>query len=223
MEKLKAFLGTGYGYGSGSGSGSGYGSGYGSSYGYGYGSGDGSGSGSGSSYGSGSGSSYGSGSGYGYGSGSGDGSGIKSINGQKIHKIDNVFTIIDNLKGNIAKGKIVNPDLTMDKCYVVKQGNMFAHGKTLRQAREAIISKILLDKPVEERVTEFKKAFKKGVKYKAKLFYDWHYRLTGSCEYGRDNFVKNKSIDLNKDMFTIQEFVKLVDSSYGGNIVKQVL
>lgn len=116
-EKIKEFLNispdSGFGYGSGSGSGFGYGSGYGDGYG----------SGSGFGFGSG----YGSDSGDGFGYGDGDGSGLKSFNGNKIYLVDGVNTIVKSIKGNIAKGYILDKDFTINKCYIAKGQNKFAH------------------------------------------------------------------------------------------------
>ena len=69
--------------------------------------------------GSGDGSGYGSGSGDGYGYGYGEGYGIKTINENTVHTIDNVPTLIDHVHGNIAKGRILSSDLTLNTCYVV--------------------------------------------------------------------------------------------------------
>lgn len=138
-DKVKAFLSVsdGSGDGSGNGSGYGYGSGYGDGYGYDSGNGDGDGDGYGSGYGSGSGygdgSGYGSGNGSGYGdgygngdgSGNGSGYGIKSFNGEKVYRIDGVNTIIHSVRGNTAHGEIVNDDLTLTQCYIVKQDGFF--------------------------------------------------------------------------------------------------
>ena len=116
-EFLKIEIGSGSGYGDGSGDG--YGSGYGDGYGdgSGYGSGSGSGYGDGSGYGSG----YGDGSGSGYGDGYGDGSGLKAINNHRVYKIDDIPTIILSIHKNIARGKIVNRDLTFANCYIAKR------------------------------------------------------------------------------------------------------
>ncbi len=188
-DKIKQFLNTGYGSGDGSGDGSGYGygygsgdgsgdgsgSGYGSGYGYGYGSGYGYGDGSGygSGYGSGDGSGDGSGSGYGYGSGdgsgdgygygsgdgSGDGSGVKSVNGNTIYIVDNIPTIITNVKGNIAKGFIFQSDLSLTPCFIVKGNNQFSHGSTLHEAFESLQEKLYDDSTEEERIDKFKENF----------------------------------------------------------------
>ena len=142
MEGIKKFIeiqnchghgcGSGSGYGSGDSSGDsyggdGYGSGYGSGDGDGYGSGDGSGYGSGYGYGSGDGSGYGSGSGDGYSYGSGDGDDIKFFKNDPVYYIDCVPTIIKKVRGNVAKGHIVNKDLTTEPCYIAKE-NGFSLG-----------------------------------------------------------------------------------------------
>ena len=216
--------GSGSGYGSGDGSGSGYGSGSGSAYGDGYGYGYGSGYGYG--YGSGNGSGSGSGYGYGYGSGyaSGDGyESLKSLNNYIVYKIDHIPTIITHLRNNIAKGFIVNKDLTLTPCYVVKQNNLFAHGETLKKAMIDLSNKLFQSMNEEERVKEFWKIFKPQTKYPAMLFFEWHNKLTGSCEIGRRSFVKDKNVDLEKDKFTVEEFVEICKDSYGGEIIKSLL
>ena len=227
-DKIELFLsvssgsgsGSGYGYGDGYGYGSGYGYGYGSGYGYGYGygsgSGDGSGSGSGSGYG------YGDGDGYGYGSGDGSGSGLKSFNNQKVYYIDGVPTVIERIHGNLARGFIVNKDLTIEKCYVAKGNDLFAHGATAKGAAKALQDKILANMDVDEKIDEFIKKFSLGVKYPANDFYEWHHILTGSCELGRNTFVKNNSIDLENGMYTVEEFIEITKNAFGGDIIKQL-
>ena len=202
-KKIERFLsleigsGSGSGYGSGSGSGSGDGSGYGSGYG------------------------SGSGSGYGSGYGSGSGSGIKSINGLKVYKIDGVQTIMTNVIRNVAKGFILSKDFTLKKCFVVKGQNMFAHGETLEKAREDLQNKIFSELDVEERIAEFKKTFKANKKYKGTEFYKWHNLLTGSCEMGRNEFVRSHEIDL-EDEFTVKEFIDICKNDFGGQIIRML-
>ena len=230
-DRIKQFLnigsGSGSGYGSGSGSGDcdGYGSGYGDGDGDGYGSGDcdgsGSGSGSGSGYGSGSGSGYGYG--YGYGSGSGDGYGVKSINGNPIYVVDNIPTIITNVKGNIAKGFILHSDLSLTPCFIVKENNQFSHGNTLHEAFESLQEKLYDDSTEEERIDKFKEHFSDfSKKYSAKDLFIWHHVLTGSCKAGREAFCKDKGIDVNNDRFTVYEFIELTKNSYGGDIIRRL-
>ena len=220
-EKIKAFLsisdGSGSGYGSGSGSGygsgSGDGSGDGSGYGYGSGSGDGSGYGSG----------YGDGDGYGSGSGSGSGSGIKNFNGEPVYRIDGVNTLIRSVRGNVARGAILNEDLTLTTCYIAKQDNMFAHGATLRDAMEALRDKLFEDMPEEERIETFLRETDREKAYPTQYFYDWHHRLTGSCDMGRKQFARDHGVDLERGMMTLREFLELTKDAYGGDVIRKAM
>ena len=208
-DKIKQFLNTGSGYGSGSGSG--YGSGSGDGYGYG----DGSGYGDGDGYGS------GSGSGYGYGSGYGDG--VKSVNGNTIYIVDNIPTIITNVKGNIAKGFIFQSDLSLTPCFIVKGNNQFSHGSTLHEAFESLQEKLYDDSTEEERIDKFKENFSDfSKKYSAKELFVWHHILTGSCKAGRESFCRDKGIDVDNDKFTVYEFIELTRNSYGGEVIRKL-
>ena len=240
-DKIKAFLtvnsgyGSGYGYGDGSGSGDGYGSGYGYGYGdgsgYGYGYGSGSGYGSGYGDGDGSGDGYGSGSGYGSGygdgdgsgDGSGDGDGIKSFNGETVHRIDGVNTLIRSVRGNTAHGAIVNNDLTLTPCYIVKQDGVCAHGETLREAMEELRDKLFEDMPEDERIDMFLRETDREKAYPTQYFYEWHHRLTGSCNMGRKQFARDHGVDLERGMMTLTEFLELTKYAYGGDVIRKVI
>ncbi len=196
-DKLRTFLEIGYGYGYG--------------YGSGYGDGSGDGSGSGSGYGS------------GYGSGSGYGDGISFFCGAVVRMIDDVATIITSICGNVAKGYILESDLTLTPCYVAKGGNKFAHGATLREAVRGLREKLFEDMDEEERISAFWECHERGVKYPARDFFDWHHRLTGSCEMGRNSFVLSRGIDLESGMYTVEEFVAMTRDSYGGAVVARLM
>ena len=195
------------------------GDGYGSGYGDGYGSGDGSGDGSGYGYGYG----YGDGSGYGDGDGSGNGSGdgLKSFGKDTIYMIDSVQTIIKQIKGQVAKGYIVNKDFTLNPCYVVKGNGYFAHGETIRKAQESLREKIFENMDRDEAIEQFMSKFKKDKLYKGTEFFEWHHYLTGSCLMGRESFVKNHNLDLDAE-YTVNEFIALTENDYGNEIIKQL-
>ena len=224
-EWLKVDNGNGSGYGSGDGYGSGYGNGYG--YGSGYGFGFGSGSGYGYGFGFGSGDRNGSGYGSGYGSGDGNGSGygygngISKYNNHYVFIIDNISTIITSIHGNVAKGFILNKNLTLEKTFVAKGNNKFAHGKTLKEAVADLQKKIFDDLDIEEKIEMFNKQFNRVEKYSGEEFYKWHHILTDSCTAGRDNFVRENNLDLKK-LYTVDEFIKITKDSYGGNIIKKL-
>ena len=194
--KIKEFLATR----SGSGYGSGYGYGSGDGYGSGYGSGDGSGS--------------------GYGDGSGDG--IKKYDGEDVHMIDGVQTIITAVHGNIAKGFILQGDLTLTPCFIAKVEDCFAHGETVRQAVTDARDKAFEDMPQEERITAFLNAIKPNTAYPVMTLYDWHHRLTGSCEAGRKAFAKDHGIDLSAYM-TREAFFELTKDAYGGDVIREAM
>jgi len=204
-SKIERFLNIGSGDGDGDG----------------YGDGSGSGSGDGSGYYDGSGSGSGSGDGYGY--GYGDGSGIKSFNGQLVYIVDGVQTLIDEVHGNIAKGHILNSDFTLTPCFVVKQDNVFAHGETLHKAHESLQSKLFQEYPEEVRIAKFKEQYPDfDKKIPAMELFDWHNRLTGSCEMGRKSFARDHCINLDKDEFTVNEFIELTKNSYGGETIRKL-
>ena len=239
-ELIKSFLTIGYGdgYGDGSGYGSGYGSGDGSGSGSGYGSGDGSGYGSGDGYGYGDGSGYGdgyahgdgcgsgsgSGSGYGYGSGYGDLLSIKKVGDDNIYDIDGVPTAIDNIKGNIAKGRVLQADMTWEPCYIVRIGNSFAHGETIHDAQRDAQQKHMKSAPIEERLNMFKDRFPDfDEPVPAKDLFDWHNTLTGSCMMGRKQWCKDHGINVDADTFTVKEFIELTKDSYGGETIRKLI
>ncbi len=223
QERIERFLfvnsGDGSGYGSGSGDGYGGGYGYGGGSGGGYGGGDGDGSGDGSGYGSGSGDGYGGGSGGGY----GYGDGVKSLNGEIVVLVDEVPTIIRSICGNVARGAIVQSDLTLRDCWIVKQDGFFAHGDTLRGAMEAMRDKLMEDMPEDERIDAFLRETNRKKPYPAQYFYDWHHRLTGSCDMGRKAFAKDHGIDLKDGTMTLHEFLELTKNAYGGKVIRRVL
>ena len=194
--KIKEFLAARSGYGYGSGTGYGSGDGYDDGSGYGYGT--------------------------GYGASSGSGSGIKKYDGEDVHMIDGVQTIITAVHGNIAKGTILQKDLTLTPCFMAKVDGFFAHGETPRAAVEAARDKAFEGLPQEKRITAFLNAIKPNTAYPVMTLYDWHHRLTGSCEAGRKAFAKDHGIDLNADM-TREAFFELTKDAYGGSVIRKAM
>lgn len=136
--------------------------------------------------------------------------------------VDDVPTIIRHLHGNIAKGDILQSDLTLTPCFVVKQGSLFAHGGTLAEAQKALEDKVFAGLDVNEKIKVFCKEFVYGVKYPARTFFDWHHRLTGSCDAGRKAFARDRGIDVDAAEYTVNEFIALTEGAYGREIIKQL-
>ena len=186
-----------YGYGNGDG----YGSGYGDGDGYGYG--DGSGSG------------YGDGDGYGY------GSGVKTLNNRPVYYIDDVPTFIDAVKGDYAVGEIIDlGDFTTTPTYIAKVNGYFAHGETLKEAREAAESKWMEDRPLEKRIDAFVKAHPHADVQYDDLF-SWHHTLTGSCEQGRREWCRQHGL-APTDELTVRQFVTMTCNDYGRDAIRQL-
>ena len=243
MENISKFLSINSGYGSGFGDSSGFSSGFGDGFGdgsgfsfglgsglasgfsFGLGSGLGSGFGfdDGSGFGSGDGSGGGDSSSRGSGFGSGGGYGIVMFNNIPVHYVDGVPSIIKQIKNNIAKGFILNRDLTLTPCYIAKIENSFSHASTIKEAVRQASEKAFQELPIEKRIEEFWKCHNKTDKYLARDLWIWHNKLTGSCEMGRNQFVAEKGIDLDKNSFTVQEFVDMCKNHYGGKIISQLM
>ena len=229
-DKIKNFLAIDIGYGSGDGSGCGYnnyggdGGGIGSGSGCAYRRGDGEGCGDGGGYGCGD--DNGDGEGYGCGDGGGYGcgynTGLKEINGKTIYRVDRTQTIFTSVRGNVAQGFIVQSDLQLTPCFIVKENNKFAHGDTLRDAFTSLQEKLYDDNTEEERIEVFKKKFPSyDEKYDNKDLFAYHHVLTGSCRMGREEFVKDKGLSLD-DKTSVREFVELTKDAYGGDIIKEL-
>lgn len=223
-DRIKAFVSLNPGCGSGDGSGDGCG--------YGYDSGEGCGDGYRNDYVSGDGNEYGCdfgcgpgcGSGYGgfgdgFGDGDDDGYGVKEVNGDTVYIVDVVPTIIKSVRDNIAQGFILQRDLTLTPCYVVKEQNRFAHGETLHDAFSALQEKLYDDSTEEERIEAFRNKFPDyDMPYSNRDLFAYHRVLTGSCRMGRESFCKDKGIDLDGST-TVREFVELTKDSYGGDVI----
>ena len=166
-----------------------------------------------------SGSGSGDGSGDGYGDGSGYGSGVKEVNGDAVCMVDGVPTIIKSVRDNIAQGFILENDLTLEPCFIVKEQNKFAHGETLHDAFTALQEKLYDDSTEEERIEAFRKKFPEyDTSYPNRDLFAYHHVLTGSCRMGRESFCISKGIDLDGTT-TIREFIELTKGSYGGDVI----
>ena len=159
--------------------------------------------------------------GYGYGSGYGSGDGLKSVNLFPVFLVDGIKTVFHRIRGNVAKCSVVHGDLSFEPCYVVKGSGFFAHGRTLREAQEALQKKLFEDLPEEERIRLFVESHEDGKAYSNQDFFEWHNKLTGSCLMGRQQFAKEHGVDLNASM-TVREFIKLTENAFGGSTIRKL-
>lgn len=224
-DKIKQFLSLGSGYGCGEGSGNGGYFGNGEGEGYGEGSGSGSLNGEGEGYGFGDGYGCGDGSGYGCGHRYDDGLGfakLKSYNHRKVYYIDYIPTLIDSVRGNVARGYMINSDMTISACYVAKVGNSFAHGDTIHAAHADASAKHMRGMSEEERIDMFVSEHPNlDGEYPCEDLFKWHNTLTGSCEMGRTKFCRDHGISLS-EKYTIRYFLDITKNAYGGSVIKKV-
>ena len=155
--------------------------------------------------------------GYGY----GYGSGLRAFNGHRVYYIDATPTIIYDVIGSNARCAVVQSDLTLKPCYVAKVYNFFAHGDTLHDAMKAAQEKYDNNKPLEERIADFiaKYPTLDTVATNKDLFVA-HHTLTGSCLFGRQQFAKEHSVDVEHGSMTVGEFIELTKNAYGGDAIR---
>ena len=120
-------------------------------------------------------------------------------------------------------GSIVKSDLTLSHCYIARCGDFFAHGKTLFEAVRDAERKALENEPIDSRIDRFVATYPDidNIVNNVDL-YKWHNVLTGSCEFGRRQFAKDHSIDIENGTMTIREFVELTKSAFGGDVISQL-
>lgn len=149
---------------------------------------------------------------------------ISRFNGETVFHIDYTPTVIRQVRGNVARGYILSDDMSLRPCFIVKQGDTFAHGTTLHRAVQALQAKLYDCSTEEERLQAFRRRFPDfSASYPASELFHWHHILTGSCRQGRELFCASREIDLEKDRFTIYQFIKLTGNSYGGETVRKLL
>lgn len=140
---------------------------------------------------------------------------------RKVKVIDGLSTVITSTKEGISKGYVLNNDFSTTETYVATVSGYIAHGRTVKAAIKAAKNKAESNLSVEDRVHNFIQKFPKyKKKYPAKSLYKWHHKLTLSCEFGRDRFCKENSIDLENDKFTIKEFIEKVENAYASSTIK---
>lgn len=144
---------------------------------------------------------------------------LGAINGYPVRLIDGEATLVTHDRDNVMQGFIVQRNFELQPCYVVRQGDVHAHGRTLRQAKDALEDKLLFDTPPEERIAEFVEHFPDyDTPYPNKELDLWHHKLTGSCQMGRDVFREEHHISLD-DSMTVKEFIRLTINEYQGSII----
>jgi hypothetical protein len=122
----------------------------------------------------------------------------------------------------VARGAILGHDLTLQPCYIARDGDHFAHGATAHDALAEARDKATASLPIEDRLARFRAEFAPDVSHPAQALFDAHGWLTGSCTLGRQEFCRSRGIDLANDSYTVAEFIALTINQYGGEIIAQL-
>ena len=198
-------------------------SGYGNGYGDGNGFGNGNENGNGFGNGNGSGNGFGSGNGSGNGFGNGFGNGIKKFKGHKVYCVDDIHCFFKSVHDNFASVEVVETsDFTLKKAFLGKFENCIAHGSTIREAIEDARNKYYRSLDFEEVKEKLLTEFKNKGKLTVEELYDWHGILTGSCRFGRSQFQLEHNLK-DDDLLSLEDFVKLTGSAFGGDKIKALV
>lgn len=126
---------------------------------------------------------------------------IKALRAKGFIFADGILSKVVSHKGNVYK--VINVGYKNISFIVTDGTGNYAHGETLKEAREDLIYKVVAkfdgDLPEEAKGTEWI-----GI-YRA---------VTGACSSGTKNFVTQNEIDLNKS-YTANEIAKMVKGAYG--------
>ncbi len=119
----------------------------------------------------------------------------------KIKKIK----ISEKKRDGITIIKAIDFYNTDEECYIVKEGELNAHGGTLQQALEDLQYKKIKSEEVQAIVKEIKKTGKVNkAQYRA---------ITGACQYGTNKFCEEHSITV--DEIELSELKKILIDDYG--------
>ena len=86
----------------------------------------------------------------------------------------------------------------------------------------ALQDKLFDDMPEEERISAFVETHAWGVEYSDADFFDWHHRLTGSCELGRRQFAADHGLASLEGKRTVADFIALTRDAYGGSVIRHL-
>jgi len=121
---------------------------------------------------------------------------------------DDIFMQVTSHKGNVWKGRRIASPYDL---YLVSDGNSrYAHGKTLKEAKEDLIFKVDGRRPndFEHLTAESVLSFEESIiAYRV---------ITGACSYGVKDYIKNRLPSKQKE-FRMSEVIELTKDEYGGN------
>jgi len=128
---------------------------------------------------------------------------------ERIELIDGIVSKVIQSKGNVLK--VINNGETTES-YIVSNGDKYAHGKTIKGAKESLIYKIA-DRNTDEYkglTLESEVTFEQGV--------EMYRKITGSCESMTKQFAEANKF---KGKKTIQEIINITKGQYNNSLLEQ--
>jgi hypothetical protein len=124
-------------------------------------------------------------------------------NGKPHILADGIVSEVINQKGNVYH--VINIGET-EKSYLIKNGDKYAHGKTLKEARDALIYKL------SDRDTSKYEDFTLDTKMTKNEAIQMYMTVTGACSLGTKYFVDNHKTK--KRVFTVKDIIELTKGQY---------
>ena len=125
-----------------------------------------------------------------------------------LRPFDNILSKVINKRGNIYK--VINYNESKIS-YVVKEDEVTAHGKTIRECYDSLIYKR------KDKDTSLYKTWKSSdIKTKEELIKAYR-TITGACEYGVKSFCEK--IELPKEC-SVEKAIEITCGHYGNNKFK---
>ena len=131
---------------------------------------------------------------------------------RKYIKVDDIFTILDEQKGNVYRVHKIGSDKQM---YIVTDGSgHFAHGNTIAEAKDDLIYKI------NDRDTSVYKNLSMSDELAFEEAIAAYRTITGACAAGTRNFIEGRLPTPHKEKYTIGEIITLTEGEYGSKLFR---
>lgn len=123
---------------------------------------------------------------------------------------DGILSEIIEHKGNVYKVKNYGET---EITYLVQDGDVYSHGKTLKEAKEGLIYKL------SNRDTSVYKGYTLGTKVSKKEAIQMYRAITGACGQGTRMFVE--SLEKVPKALTIKKIIDLTEGQYGNDTFRK--
>ena len=125
--------------------------------------------------------------------------------------IDGIISIVIQKRKNVFKVKNLGEE---NISYIVKDGDLYSHGSTIKEAKDGLLYKI------SNRDTSKYENYTKETELTLKEAIEMYRVITGACESGTRYFIEQKLTD-KKEKYTVQEVITLTQGQYNHNLLAE--